>query len=198
MKAKLERLMLRLGKHADQWWYAPVIGLLAFADLFILIIPTDAILISAVLIAPKRWLLIGTMVAAGSALGAVALTLLLRVEGLPWLLHFYPGIDHTKAWATATRLVDSWGGWGLFTVALSPIPQHAAIAVAAITGLGLPTIFVTVFAGRTIKYVAFSWIASHAPKLLGRIFGVKFVKDLSQHEVAGDLKVEDGKPKSSA
>ena len=173
MKAKLQKLMAQLGKHADRWWYPPVIGLLACADLFILIIPTDAILISAVLVAPKRWLVIGTMVAAGSALGAILLTLLLRYEGMPWLLHFYPGIDHTKSWATATHLVESWGGWGLFGIALSPIPQHAAIAVAAITGLGIPTIFVTVFAGRTIKYVAFSYLASHAPKLLGRIFGMK-------------------------
>jgi membrane protein YqaA with SNARE-associated domain len=191
MKERLEKLMLRLGKHANQWWYAPTIGLLAFADLFILIVPTDAILVSAVLIAPKRWLVIGTMVAAGSALGAVALTLLLRFEGLPWLLHFYPGIDHTKSWHTATHLVDSWGGWGLFGIALSPIPQHAAIAVAAITGLGIPTIFFTVFAGRTLKYVVFSYIASHAPKLLSKIFGVKFVQDLSHAEV--DVKAEDGK-----
>ena len=182
--------MAQLGKHGNQWWYPPVIGALAFADLFILIIPTDAILISAVMISPKRWLWIGTMVALGSALGAVALTLLLRYEGMPWLLHFYPGIDHTKAWATATHLVDSWGGWGLFGIALSPIPQHAAIAVAAIAGLEIPIIFGTVFLGRTLKYVAFSYLASHAPKLLGKIFGMKtelaLVSPEAEKKIEGD------------
>lgn len=165
--------MRRLQKHADKWWYPPLIGLFAFADLFILVVPTDAILISAVMISPRRWLYTGFMVALGSALGAVALTLLLRLLGLPWLLHFYPHLNQTKSWQTATHLVESWGGWGLFGIALSPLPQHAAIAVGAITGLGIPLIFSTVLAGRSIKYIGFSYLASHAPKVLGRIFGMK-------------------------
>lgn len=177
--------MHRAAKYADRWWYPPFIGLLAFADLFILVIPTDAILISAVILSPKRWAITGAMVAAGSALGSVALALLLRVEGLPWLLHVYPHLDKTKSWATATHLVDQWGGWGLFWIALSPIPQHAAIAVAAITGLGLPTIFGTVFGGRILKYELFAWLASHAPKVLGKMFGMRAIVQEAEEERRG-------------
>jgi membrane protein YqaA with SNARE-associated domain len=179
MKAALTKLMRYLQKHANAWWYPPFIGFLAFSDLFILVVPTDAILISAVMISPRRWLYTGFMVALGSALGSAALSLLLRAEGLPWLLHVYPHLDQTKSWHDATHLVESWGGWGLFGIAISPLPQHAAIAVAAITGLSIPTIFGTVLAGRAIKYLSLSYLASHAPKLLGRIFGKAALENTS-------------------
>jgi membrane protein YqaA with SNARE-associated domain len=174
MKKHFQKLMHVLQRYAGHWWYPPLIGFLAFADLFILVVPTDAILVSAVLLSPRRWIYTGLMVALGSSFGAAALALLLRYQGLPFLLHIYPGIDHSAAWKTAIHLVEQWGAWGLFGVAISPIPQHAAIAVAALTGMSGLVIFASVMAGRSIKYLFLAWLASHAPKLLSKVWGMQY------------------------
>ncbi|MGZ6326982.1 MAG: YqaA family protein [Bdellovibrionota bacterium] len=174
MKQRMQKLLHHLQLHAGAWWYPPVIGLLALADLFILIVPTDAILVSAVMLNPRRWIYTALMVALGSSIGAVMLALVLRYHGLPFLLHIYPGIDHSAAWKSAIHLVEQWGAWGLFGIAISPLPQHAAIAVAALTGMNGLVIFGSVMAGRAVKYLFLAWLASHAPKLLGKVWGMQY------------------------
>jgi membrane protein YqaA with SNARE-associated domain len=167
-------MIKKLQKYADRWWYPPLIGALAFADLFLLIIPTDGILVGAVILAPKRWVFTGLTVALGSALGSAALAYVLQLKGMPFLLDKWPGIDHTHAWIWASELMHKWGDWGVFFVALSPSPQHPAVALAALAGISLFRVFAAVFAGRAVKYLLIAWIASHSPKLLKKLWGMQY------------------------
>jgi membrane protein YqaA with SNARE-associated domain len=163
----------KLQKHSGRWWYAPVVAVLAGLDAFVIVIPTDGLLVGAVMLAPRRWIYTALVVTLGSTLGALTLAALLEVHGLPFLLEIKPGIDQGSLWVWTDKMMDSYGGWALFAVALSPIMQHPAVALAALAGMPLWEIFVCVFLGRAIKYLFISWVCTHAPGLLSRLWGIQ-------------------------
>lgn len=173
MPKRLRRYLEFLQKHANAWWYAPVIGLLAALDSFIVVVPTDGLLVSASMLAPRRWFYTALVVTLGSTLGAWLLAALLEIHGLPFLLQLSPGLDQTSAWIWSDQFIDRWGGWALFLVALSPLMQQPAVALAALAGMPLLEIFGLVFVGRVIKYLFLSWVATHAPGLLGKLWGLQ-------------------------
>ena len=162
-----------LQRYADRWWYPPLIAVLAFADAFIIVVPTDGLLVSAVMLSPKRWIYSAILVSLGSSLGAIALGHVIGVHGLAILLHISPGIDHSAAWTWTSELMGKWGYWALFLVALSPLMQHPAIAIAALAGMNLVHVFAFVLSGRAIKYLFLAWLATHAPAFLGRLWGIQ-------------------------
>lgn len=180
----------RLQRYAKRWWYAPLLGSLAAADSFIIVVPTDGLLVSGVLLAPRRWLYTAVMVALGSTVGAWLLAYALEIHGLPFLLKIVPEVQQTKAWLWSDQLMDQWGLWALFLVSLSPLMQHPAVALAALAGMPLSEIFFTMLAGRGIKYFALAWVTSHAPNLLGKLWGIQ--GDLKE---AGVKAAPDGEPR---
>jgi membrane protein YqaA with SNARE-associated domain len=190
----IKKGLTRLQKYAGRWWYPPVIGFLALADLFVLVVPTDALLVTGVLLAPKRWFPIGLTVALGSAIGCAALSMVLQAKGLPFLLQLSPGLDHTAAWTWTAEKMTQWGAWGVFLIALSPMMQHPAIALAAMSGMAIPQIFFLVLGGRAVKYLFIAWLSSHAPHLLGKIMVLK----TEVHEAGLDEQIEHPPPKTNA
>jgi membrane protein YqaA with SNARE-associated domain len=177
LKQRFKKWLQVLQCHAGSWWYVPAISLLAFADLFLVVIPTDGLLISSAMLTPRRWVYTATAVALGSSLGALALAHVLHTHGLSLLLQISPGIDQSQTWAWTTQQMGQWGGWALFGIALSPILQHPAVAIAAFAGMPESRIFALVFAGRLLKYLFLAWLATHAPKLLTRLWGLKHELD---------------------
>lgn len=174
MSKTLKRWFTVLQRYSNRWWYAPAIGLLAFADLFLIVIPTDGLLVSAVMLSPRRWIYAAVVVSIGSSLGAYALAYVIHLHGLPFLLHLSPGIDQSSAWTWTSQLMSEWGTWGVFLIALSPLMQHPAIALAALAGMPESKIFAVVFAGRILKYLFLSWLATHAPGMLNRLWGLQY------------------------
>jgi membrane protein YqaA with SNARE-associated domain len=183
MPKRLRSLLDFLQKHANAWWYAPAIALLAAADAFVIVVPTDGLLVSASMLAPRRWVYHALIVTVGSALGAWALAAILETHGLPFLLHLNPGLEETRAWVWSDRIMDNWGGYALFLISLSPIMQQPAVALAALAGMPLSKIFLLVFAGRVLKYGFLAWISTHAPGLLKRLWGLE--KELKEAGVDG-------------
>jgi membrane protein YqaA with SNARE-associated domain len=174
MKTFFARWTKFFRRYSDRWWAAPLIGLTAFADLFVIVIPTDGLLVSTVMLAPRRWIYTAVVVALGSSFGAVALAFVLRSHGLPFLLHLKPDIEQTHAWIWTVGLMDHWGDWALFGISLSPIMQHPAIALASFAGMSLARIFCLVFSARLIKYLFIAWIATHAPRFIGKLWGMQY------------------------
>lgn len=172
-KRRIKRWIKFLQAHANAWWYAPAIALLAALDAFVVVIPTDGLLVAASMLAPRRWIYTTLIVTLGSSLGALALAAVLEKHGLPFLLHLSPGLEQTSAWVWSDQIMDRWGNVTLFLIALSPIMQQPAVALAALAGMPLWDIFLLVFAGRLIKYAFISWISTHAPGMLGKLWGMK-------------------------
>jgi membrane protein YqaA with SNARE-associated domain len=189
MPRRLQRLIVFLKSHARSWWYTPLIALLAAADAFVVVIPTDGLLVSACMLNPRRWIYTVLLVTLGSTMGAWLLAAILENHGLPFLLQIVPGIEQSRAWIWSDQMMDQWGSLALFLVALSPLAQHPAVALAALAGMPLWDIFLLVFAGRLIKYGLWGWIATHTPKLLKRVWGLQGdLKEAGVEEIKDPIK----------
>lgn len=158
-------------RFASRPWYLPVASLLAAADLFILVVPTDFIIISYVLMRPHHWLRTFIMIAFGSALGALVLASILQFGGTEFLQSWFPALFQSGGWESTRNFVQDHGAFALFVISMSFLPQQPGVILAALSGMALPVLFFSVFAGRALKYLFFSWIASHAPRLLRKIPG---------------------------
>lgn len=170
---RLQNFFKRAQAYVDRWWYPPLLGFLAGVDLFLIIIPTDGLMVSSVIMKPKRWISMALWTAVGSSLGALALAAVLEVHGLPFLLWLKPGLDQSSIWIWTDQMMHQWGGWALFAVAISPLMQHPAVALAALAKMPLLEIFSMVFAGRILKYLLLAWISSHAPHVLEKLWGIQ-------------------------
>ncbi len=98
----------RLGRYADRPWYMPLVGLLAFVDLFVMFIPTEALIITTSFVRPKRWWMTALFVTAASSLGALTLAYLGAHYGEPfvtWLLG--KNVFESSLWIRA-------GDWNAF------------------------------------------------------------------------------------
>jgi membrane protein YqaA with SNARE-associated domain len=173
MPKRIQNWIAVLQRHAQSWWYPPAVALLAALDSILIVIPTDGLLVSATMLAPKRWIYVAFIVTLGSALGALFLGAALELHGLPLLLQWFPGISETQSWKITDQLMDRWGTLALFLVALSPFMQHPAVILAALAGMPLLELFGVVFVGRLIKYFFLAWISTHAPGMLNKLWGIQ-------------------------
>jgi membrane protein YqaA with SNARE-associated domain len=173
-----------LQRYADRYWFAPLIGLLAALDNFVIIIPNEGILISSSMVIPKRWFIFALNIAIGSTLGALALAALVEFQGLPFILKIFPGINETTLWAMMLKFFERYGLFFIFVVAITPIAQQPSIILASLANTPFLTLALVVFLGRSIKFFILAYAATHAPRLLSKIWGVK--KELK--EVGIELK----------
>lgn len=173
MTTRLKHWFQTLQKYGDSIWYAPLVSVLAALDSFIIIVPTDGLLVGASILGPRRWIYNAVVITIGSTLGAVALAALIQQHGLPFLLNIVPGVDQSHVWHWTDEAMDKWGAIALFLFALSPLMQHPAVALAALSGMSLSQMLWIIFAGRILKYLGLSWISSHAPRLLNKLWGLE-------------------------
>lgn len=161
-----------LQRHVNRLWYPPLIGFLAFLDNFVIVVPTDGILISSSMLTPRRWLLLALSIAGGSTLGALVLAAIVEFHGLPWILNWYPGIVETSTWIWSTKFFDTYGLLLVFAVAMTPFMQQPAVILASLANTPLTKLFAVVFAGRLIKYFVMAYLGSHAPGVLKKLWGL--------------------------
>lgn len=176
MIAILSRWMDKISgiqRYIDRPWYPYLVALLVFLDMFLLVIPSDGLLVSAVLLRPRRWVRTFVIVSTGSALGALFLAYLLQWNPEYIMNELFPYLFQNEGWKGMDQFVDDYGAWALGVVALSPFPQIPAVVVAALAGMPLLSIFLACWLGRMAKYALFAWLASHAPRYLMRFKGVR-------------------------
>ncbi len=158
---KSRQFLNRLQGFAGRPWYFPFLGFLAALDFYIFIVPTDALLVSSVLLRPKKWVSAFVWVGLGSALGAVTLAAALQ-------LGFFT-IPDSETWVWLKEFFNHYGSVALGLIALSPLAQFPVVVLAALSGMPLGELFLICLVGRWIKSAVFAYIASRAPELLFRI-----------------------------
>ncbi len=163
MNRRVARLIIRAQRRVDRPWFLPALAGLAFIDLFCAVIPTDGLLISSVLLRPKRWLSMFLWTTTGSGLGAVALSLVVHALGEPLANRLLADAMASPNWIKTTAFLTDHGGWALGAMAFGPLPQQPAVVVCALAQMPLMTIFLAVWIGRGVKYGAFAWAAAYAP-----------------------------------
>lgn len=169
----IKPLILKFEHYSDRAWYPVLIGFLAAIDSFIVIIPTDGILISSVLLQPKRWIRFATAVTVGSTIGALALAAVIKHQGLPLIQNYWPELMTTKSWIWTELLFDQYGLFVVFGVAATPLMQHPAIILSALAGESLLALTAVILLGRSFKYLFLGWVAAKAPQYLMKIWGLK-------------------------
>lgn len=172
-KKYLQIQIKKLQRHTGKKWFTPLLGFLAGLDNIIIIIPTDGLLISSSMLIPKKWFTFALSVTIGSMIGAMALASIVEFQGLPWLLNHYPDLDQTKSWMWSQEFFENYGLLFVFVVGLSPLMQQPAVILAALANTPLYKLAMVVFFGRLLKFMLFAYIASHSPKYLKKIWGVK-------------------------
>lgn len=165
--------MTKLQKFSSYFWYAPLVSALALADNFIVVVPTDGILISSSMLNPRKWFYYAVFIAVGSTIGAVALSYVVGAHGLPWILELFPAINQTRSWELTSEFFEKYGLLVVFVVAATPFIQQPAIILATLAHTPYFKLAIVVFVGRLIKYMVMSYIASHAPRLLTKMWGLK-------------------------
>ena len=178
MQEQLRNWLLRLEKHADRPWYIPTIALLAGLDLFVVIIPTDGLLVTSALLLPKKWMRLACFVSLGSALGALCLTVAIQYWGHDFLEHLGVGALGSDSWTYWSEVLHRFGWLALVGLAAGPLPLQPGTVVAAVGNVPPSEVFTFILLGRLMKYLLLSWVATHAPNLLSRFWGLKSEVDL--------------------
>lgn len=167
---RLYTLLERLKKFADRAWYAPLVGALAGADQFIVVVPIEWLMIPSVLLKPHRWLRTALWVTTGCALGALALASVADLYGMSLIARWAPNVVHSGNWVRSMAFINDKGAWALLLISAGPLPQQPAVALAGLSHMSLFKVFAAVWTGRAVKYCTVAYIASHAPKLLNKLF----------------------------
>lgn len=170
---KIRSSVKSLQRFTDRIWYAPLIGLLAALDNLVVIVPTDGILVSSTMLKAKRWVLFAFSISIGSTLGAMVLAGVVELKGLPWIIETYPGLVESTTWMWSMKFFEQYGLLLVFFVAATPLMQQPAVILASLASTPLPTLAAVIFTGRLLKYLIMAYIASHAPRLLGKMWGME-------------------------
>lgn len=156
-----------LKRSAKSPWFAPIVGLMAAADLFIGIVPTDALVVAAVYLKPKQWIRVFAFAALGSALGSVALVEVIDLYGIAAVEAIAgKGVMQSSTWSGFESYLGDYGLLAIGLISLSPLPQQPVIALAGFAHLPSLEVGAAVLIGRAAKYGVLSWMASHAPALV--------------------------------
>lgn len=163
----------KLRRYVDRPWYPFALAGLSLLDFFVVIIPTDGVAVVSAMARPKKWVLIALSLAVGSMLGGLLVAELVRVYGDSFVNWLSPGVMASATWQNSENWLEQHGLWALFLVALSPLPQQPSVLFAGLTDMPLYELAIALGLGRSIKFLTYGWIASHAPKLVRRIPALK-------------------------
>lgn len=173
MKAKFQAILKWIQHYSDRPWYPEFVGVLAALDYWILVIPTDGLVISGVMLSPKRWLRYGIMIPVLSTFGAITFAIFIGEQGLPYLQAHWPTMQQSATWVWTETFFQQYGLLVVFLIAATPFTQYPPLMIAALAGTPYAHIGLAVLLGRLVKYLILCWIASHAPAVLARLWGLK-------------------------
>lgn len=159
------RLLRTLTRHAQRRWFTLVVAGLAAATTLSMSLPFASILVLAVMLAPRRWFTLALGSSLGSALGAALLYLVFHHLGWARLFDVYPDMVRSKAWADATRWLNSYGVPALLVISALPLPLTPALMFAAISRLPVAEVILALWAGKLLKYVVYAWLAAAFPSM---------------------------------
>lgn len=161
----------RLNRLCGHPWFPPMVGSCAFAATATTLVPVELLIITTVLMSPRRWLALGVFAAIGSTLAATALYYAFHHLGWEFLLSAYPDLAKSKAWIDATTWLSKYGGVALFVLMAFPlpIPKMPALAFAGIYRLPVLDVILAIGLGKLLKYSIYALVVSRFPTYFARM-----------------------------
>ena len=148
---------------AGHRYYPLVVSLIAFASTATFAFPFVIVLIPAVLLAPRRWLVIGVLAGITSGLGGAVLVEVFQFMGHELVTARYPQLVETEHWRMASQWLHNYGLFALAVVAGSPIPQTPVIFAYSLANPSTLGVLLAVGIGKTVKYVFLAWLTARYP-----------------------------------
>ena len=161
----MSRWLAQLERFTTKRWYLPLISILAGLDMFLVLFPTDILVVSTSIVhrsRPRSWIKIALSVTTGSALGALALAWATQEWGPRVFRSIALVGPSSQTWATAETLIQKHGRWALVLMAAGPLPAQPGVILASAAKVAMTPIFVSVWLGRWIKYAFLAWSRSQS------------------------------------
>lgn len=156
---------------AGSAYYPAVVGLIAFASTTTFAFPFAFVLMPAVFLAPRRWLLIGLVSGIASGLGGAVLVEVFHFMGRELVIARFPELVGTPQWQLGAEWLQRYGLVALAFIAGSPLPQTPAIFFYSLAEPSTVGVLLAVGVGKTVKYVFLAWFTARFPgRLIGRPF----------------------------
>lgn len=152
-----------LDRSVGHRYYALVVAAIAFTSTTTFAFPFVIVLIPAVLLAPRRWLLLGVLTGVASGVGGAVLVEIFQYMGRELVLERYPQIVQNVHWQMATEWLHRYGLLALAVIAASPVPQTPAIFFYSLAEPSTPGVLAAVGIGKTVKYVFLAWLTERYP-----------------------------------
>ena len=173
MRPLLARLLRWLAPVAGRKWFPPLAAIVAFAATLSMTVPTVPFITAWVVLSPRRWVSISLWAVSGSALAGALLVHLLGHFGILFLTERLPELMASTHWQHMVKWTSHHGWWVLILVAASPISQTPVLFLAAILGMPVVTVFLSLFAGKLAKYGVVAGLTSRAAESLALAYGLR-------------------------
>ncbi|MEI7429477.1 MAG: hypothetical protein WCL27_03405 [Betaproteobacteria bacterium] len=152
-----------LNYSAGHRYYPLVLSLIAFCSTTSFAFPFVIVLIPGVILAPRRWLIIGLLCGIASGLGGAVLVEIFHFMGRELVIARYPHLIDNEYWHLASEWLESYGLFALAVVAGSPMPQTPVIFLYSLTTPSTLGVLLAVGIGKTVKYVFLAWLTARYP-----------------------------------
>lgn len=153
----------------DKPWFPYLLFIGAFLDIWVVVLPTDALVVAATLAHPRIWKRLAVAFVVGSTLGGASLSWISQNYGFEILNYFFVGIQSTAAWLWAEAQMDRFGLVTVFLVGATPFGQQPFIILASLAHNSVFAVTAALFFGRSIKYGLLGWLCSHSPAVARRL-----------------------------
>ncbi len=144
-------------------YYPLIVGLIAFVLTLTFSFPFGCVLIFAVLLAPKRWLVIGLVCGVASGVGGALLIQILHTLGYEFLLAKYPDFLPNQRWQFMQPWLEAYGLPALTIIAASPVPQTPFVFLYSLNNPSIPGALLAISIGKSVKYLLIAWITARFP-----------------------------------
>ncbi|TFL19324.1 hypothetical protein [Jannaschia formosa] len=163
-RARLASALRWIDRQAARAGYYPRMGAFPFLDYALPVLPNQILLLVLACLHRERWLAIALTFAIASALGAVAVTLVVQIADSRSVARFLTG--EIEAAGPVIAWIEAEGVWVLAALALLPTPPRSAVLVCALAGLPPVEIGGAIAAGRACSASAMAWLAARGSRRL--------------------------------
>ena len=141
-----------------------IAALLSFCGTLTAAYPVTAVVVSAVMLAPRRWLRLSLACTFGSALAGAVIVGVSHLLGYNQIHSWFPNLLSVKTWNEASQWISDYGVWAIFGVGASPLPQMPLLIFYGIVDDRIMEAFLALFGGKALKYGLIAWVTQHFPE----------------------------------
>lgn len=141
-------------------------ALLSFGGTLTAAYPVTAVIVTAVLLAPRRWWLLSLGCATGSALAGAVVIGVAHMLGYNEIHTLFPNLISEQTWNEASGWISDYGVWAIFGVGASPLPQMPLLIFFGIVDDRVLEAFLALLGGKALKYGLVAWVTQHFPERL--------------------------------